>query len=114
MADKKQKFFKVKFSNQERKGERHMWSSNGEIFDVKHGETKVLPEHAITALNDAVKIEWRMKDQEISKVPEKYEDPRFFVHIIEEVKEDLPVSDGNMAKDSIISEITKTQQGARA
>lgn len=112
MAEKeKVKLYNVKFTNLERKGEGHMWSSNGEIFQIEPGKVTQLPLHAINALKDAVKIEWKMKDMHKDRIPEKYEDPRFHIEVLSEVDAKNGMTEKEKAQESIIEEITKVQQG---
>jgi hypothetical protein len=111
MADENKRY-KCKFINLERKGESHMFSSNGEIFHIKHGAVTDLPLHAINALKDAVKIEWKMLDmnRETGR-PKKYEDPRFHVEVLEEIDAREKMAPEQQKQEELIGDILAVQQG---
>lgn len=104
----------VKFFNMERKGEPHEWTSNGQRFGIKHNEVKQLPLHAVNALKDAVKVEWKMKDIEMGRTPEKYDEPRFMVEILSEERAKAVMPEDQrkqeQKQEDVVSDILKTQR----
>lgn len=96
----------MRFINQERKGESHMHSVNGRIFYHEHGKAKWVPRAVYEALKSAVKIEWKMKDGQKDAPPVKYEDPRFYVEIVEDHEKEK--------KSGILSELVQDKQAKTA
>jgi hypothetical protein len=121
----------IKFINLERKGEQHTFTVNGRFFTLKHGEIAKVPRAVVHALEDAVKIEWKVESVDINGVSgkkiEKYKDPRMSVTELGEEQAMRMMSPEQRKKeearagiiseeskqDAIIDDIIKTQTSSQ-
>lgn len=108
----------IRFMNFERKGEAHTFTVNGKFFHLKHGEVRQVPVAVVHALEDAIKIEWKVEDVDINGVTGKkavsYEDPRFGVQVLSEEQAKMLMPDSQKKESSVISDIIGKQTSEQA
>lgn len=108
----------IRFMNLERKGETHTFTVNGKFFTLAHGGVYLVPWAVVHALEDAVKIEWKVEDVDILGVKGKkatsYEDPRMSVQVLTEEQAKKLMPESQRKESAVISDIIGKQTSEQA